>query len=828
MRLPAAIVVFLAVSAPRSLPGQAIRPVINAVAHAASYSNGPISPGQMIVIFGTGMGPSHVVSAQLDPQGQIATQLSQVQVLFDGKPAPLIYASSTQISAMVPYGVAGRSSTQVQVLYQDKPSEPFSKAISAAMPGVFSANSTGEGQAAMTNADGSLNSRSNPAPPGTHVTFYVTGGGQTEPPGADGTIAGTAAAMKAPVVVRIAGRTAQVLYAGASPGNVTGFAQVNAMIPADLPYGGNLPLVVQVGEVSSQTGVTLAVSGPSAPVPEAPLSLAASSNSAGQPVVTWEPADSLAMRFHVERQASGGAFALVATVPSTTTTFVDRTVLVGTSYTYRMRAEGQYGFSPYSTPVRFVGPPNSAPAAPTLRATVTSASQVRLSWTSAAAGAVRFRIERRTLSGAYAEMGLPSATATTLDDVGLNPETTYFYRMRVETAVGISPYSNETVVVTYALPPAAPTNLRSVATSSTQVTLTWINTALGATVVHIESRTAGSAAFFDIGAAQSPTQAVITNLQPNTAYSFRVRAQNSAGYSPYSNVVTLTTLRPPKTVYLIHGLGQDKSYMLGLLNSLTGPLGLDRSRFIVNADFDFSECAATDFCSESCSITLGAHKLAQHILDTKPPGDVVLIGFSMGGLIARDMIAGNWSGVLTGRKVAALVTLGTPNIGYPYTLTDRALFCTPLLLQMDGNYRSQQAQNTVVTSEYLFGLNARWASIGYPGAIGAWLAASGRSCANPYRTINPTTGCRDASPYSDGVVCSDSASYNLNTTSGARPTHTWQDPSRKYVHSSGGLGGAGSTFILCGNAGGINNLPLSDPPPGSLLSTITGVINGLP
>lgn len=199
----------------------------------------------------------------------------------------------------------------------------------------------------------------------------------------------------------------------------------------------------------------------------------------------------------------------------------------------------------------------------------------------------------------------------------------------------------------------------------------------------------------------------------------------------------------------------------------------------------------------------------------------------MGGLIARDMMANNRIN-LNGRKVAALITLGTPNAGYPYALADTLKFCTNIVRAMDGNWRSQQATNTVVWSDYLTSLSSQWSSAGYPGWNGLWLAASGRSCSSPRRTINPTTGCRDRNPFSDGVVCDDSASYNIATPSGTAPNRYWRDPSEIYVHSNDWRGW-GTSLILCGNSGNpTTNPPLSNPPViGSLFSAIKGVINGL-
>src|ERR1039457_6557947 len=216
--------------------GQTAKPKVAAITNVASYANGPISPGEMVVLFGSGMGPSGVVGFQLDQQGRIANSLSQVQVLFDGNPAPLIYVSAKQISAMVPYGVVGKSSTQIQVVYQGNTSDSFQKSIAPSAPGLFTADSSGQGQAAMTNSDGSYNTSSSPAAPGSYVTFYLTGEGQTTPPGSDGNVATSTANVVLPVTVLIAGRKVQLLYAGSAPGNINGFAQINAVIPADMRY----------------------------------------------------------------------------------------------------------------------------------------------------------------------------------------------------------------------------------------------------------------------------------------------------------------------------------------------------------------------------------------------------------------------------------------------------------------------------------------------------------------------------------------------------------------------------------------------------------------
>ena len=910
----------LVVFAPFAVFAQQAKPVITGVANVASYASSAISPGEMLVIFGTAMGPTDLKGFALDSQGRVTTTLSDVQVLFDGTAAPLVYVSESQIAVMAPYGIAGKSTTQVQVVYKGVGSAVFPKTVAQSAPGIFTTDASGKGQAATTNSDGSLNSPANPAVPGSWVTFYITGEGPTDPPGSDGNVAASTANVLLPVTVRIAGRTAQLLYAGSAPGNVNGFAQVNAVIPLDLEYGGNLPLVVQIGDASSQAEVTIAVFGPSAPVPGAPQTLSAVPNSSGQIVLAWTTVDTLATRFHLERRsatgdgfveianllsstttfndqnvtagvlyqyriraecdwgysafsavASGtvpvaqlmppsnvqavaasqtqinltwsnantnatrfqierktgaaGVYSMIATVPNTATSYPDATVVPGTVYSYRMRSEGASGLSAYSNETSATTPAVPLPPAPVVQATAISSSQIRLTWSTSATAIVRFRIERRTATTAYAEINQPGATSTVFDDVGLIPATAYLYRMRVETGAGVSPYSGEVTATTLQGFPAAPTNLRATATSSSQVSLMWTNNATDATAVRVESRPAGSATFTDIGIAATLTSTGIVNLQPNTAYTFRVRAQSSAGYSGYSNEATVTTLSVPKTVFLIHGLSQDRTAMNGLYGKLTGPLGIDQTRFRVDAGFDFSECANVNFCDSSCSITSGAQKLARYINSVNPLGDIVLVGFSMGGLIARDMIANNWSGVLNTRKVAGLITLGTPNAGYPFTSADRLLKCTPLILQMDGNWRSKQSQNIVVLSDYLLGLHNQWSNGAFPGTNRTWLAASGRSCSDPTRYLDASTGCRDRNPYSDGVVCDDSATLNMNTSNGSKPNRYWQDPGGIYVHSHDW----GTSFVLCGNSGDATRYPLlSNPPaPGPLFTAIREAINGL-
>ena len=95
-------------------------------------------------------------------------------MLFDGIPAPIPYVRSDQINAVVRYGIVG-STTSIQVEYNGQRSKPISALVVAATPSAFTANSSGVGNAAALNQDGSVNTLVNPARPGSIVTLFVTG-----------------------------------------------------------------------------------------------------------------------------------------------------------------------------------------------------------------------------------------------------------------------------------------------------------------------------------------------------------------------------------------------------------------------------------------------------------------------------------------------------------------------------------------------------------------------------------------------------------------------------------------------------------------------------
>jgi uncharacterized protein (TIGR03437 family) len=244
----------------------ATAPAIKAVVNAASYIGGSVSPGEIITIFGTGIGPATGTGATTDPStGKLATTIGGLQVLFNGIPAPMIYASSTQVSAVVPYEIAPVPNPSVWIQYGGLASNLWPLTSTATAPGLFTQNALGGGPGAILNQDNSLNGPGNAAAKGSIVQLFLTGEGQTNPASVTGAI--TTASLPPPQVTpapplaiqaRINGQPALYVYAGEAPGQVAGLMQLNVQIPANAPSG-NLSITVSIGGNVSQNGVTVSV-----------------------------------------------------------------------------------------------------------------------------------------------------------------------------------------------------------------------------------------------------------------------------------------------------------------------------------------------------------------------------------------------------------------------------------------------------------------------------------------------------------------------------------------------------------------------------------------
>jgi uncharacterized protein (TIGR03437 family) len=263
-------------------------PQVLAVTDAASYALGNLSPGEMVTIYGLGLGPA--VGVSLTVSDPLATSLpaggaAATSVTIDGKPAPLLYASENQVSCIVPFNVTTGGQVNLSVTYNSIASASPTKVNAvAANPGLFTMNYSGSGQGAILNfnpatGDYTLNGPANLAIKGTTwAVLYLTGFGLTScvdipANGATPASACNAAATEVNLIngdvspnlavsVTIGGIPAPGAAVEAPIGSVPGLMQVNVLVPAGVASG-NVPVVVSVGpngaQVSSQTSVTMDV-----------------------------------------------------------------------------------------------------------------------------------------------------------------------------------------------------------------------------------------------------------------------------------------------------------------------------------------------------------------------------------------------------------------------------------------------------------------------------------------------------------------------------------------------------------------------------------------
>ena len=145
-------------------------PAISAV-NAASLRQGPVAPGEVLVLFGSGLGPETGVEGIRDASGLIANRLNGTEIRFDTLPAPILYSQSGQVNVQVPYAVDGKETTHVTVSYLGKTVGELDLQVLPSAPALFPV---------AINQDGTPNSESNPAARGTIAGFYGTGEGLTD------------------------------------------------------------------------------------------------------------------------------------------------------------------------------------------------------------------------------------------------------------------------------------------------------------------------------------------------------------------------------------------------------------------------------------------------------------------------------------------------------------------------------------------------------------------------------------------------------------------------------------------------------------------------
>jgi uncharacterized protein (TIGR03437 family) len=209
-----------------------------AVANAAGVTTGT-PPGSLFSVYGSGL-----ANTTTQPGGATyPTTLSNVTVTVNTEAVPLSYISPTQINAQMPWDVVPGVAT---VVVKNGTTQTNSVAVvvpSTAAPGVFV---YGANRGVVQNYPSyTLNSAAAPAPAGSTIIVYFTGGGPLQ--GGSSLVSGTAIKGALPITenasVMIAGTPATISYIGTTPGFVSLY-QANVVIPKIAAGDHNMVLTI--------------------------------------------------------------------------------------------------------------------------------------------------------------------------------------------------------------------------------------------------------------------------------------------------------------------------------------------------------------------------------------------------------------------------------------------------------------------------------------------------------------------------------------------------------------------------------------------------------
>jgi uncharacterized protein (TIGR03437 family) len=248
--------------------------------NAASYVTSFLAPGVLATIYPLGVtyGTNTANSNQQPNPVPYPTLLADTQVLFNGQPAPVLLVSPGQINFMIPMSAPTTGTADVQVVRQSTGQilTDGLVAMNTVSPAIFAGSlvncSLAGGkcrQAAVVNdADGTVNSPSNPAAAGSYISIYATGQGfvQGAPPDGDIPRTGLVQTSALPKVfinacyvddASCTGETGveNVQFSGLSP-QFPGVWQINVRIPKNTGPGAQVALVVVMNNYTSQTGLT--------------------------------------------------------------------------------------------------------------------------------------------------------------------------------------------------------------------------------------------------------------------------------------------------------------------------------------------------------------------------------------------------------------------------------------------------------------------------------------------------------------------------------------------------------------------------------------------
>lgn len=216
-----------------------------------------LAPRSIATIYGVNLAAQSVV-ADLAPPLPFTLGDTALTMMSGTQLVPLFYVSPSQISFQVPLISLGAQSLTIT---QGTQSVTIPVQLVSYAPAIFTTNQQGSGQAAVLIANtASITApvgtfpNSRPAQIGEYISIYCTGLGDVSNRPALGAPSPSnplASTLVKPTVT-IGGVAATVSFAGLAPGYV-GLYQVNVQVPDTAPTGAQVPLVLTIGGVNSNS-----------------------------------------------------------------------------------------------------------------------------------------------------------------------------------------------------------------------------------------------------------------------------------------------------------------------------------------------------------------------------------------------------------------------------------------------------------------------------------------------------------------------------------------------------------------------------------------------
>ena len=236
----------------------------------------------------------------------------------------------------------------------------------------------------------------------------------------------------------------------------------------------------------------------------------------------------------VYRKPAGGSYAVVHTVGSGVTSWLNSGLADGTQYYYKLEAYIGAEFSPFSNEDDAI---TGLPAPSGCDATCIDADSAFITWEDNSQNESGFKIYK---DGAYMVTVGQNVKEYTKD--GLTPGATYAFKVKAYNALTDSLWSN-TATVYMSNPPSKPTGLTAQAESSSTIRLNWTDNSNNETGFKIEESSTGpSSGFSQVATVGANVKTYLrTGRSSATQYWYKVRAYNGDGNSLYSNVANCYT-----------------------------------------------------------------------------------------------------------------------------------------------------------------------------------------------------------------------------------------------------------------------------------------------